>query len=47
MSMDKHTVEDPILQYGAAAEINNMIWCRSHEDWVGITYDKQLQILKI
>lgn len=44
---NKYTVEDPILAYTAAAEINNMQWDSSHEDWIAISYDKNVQILKV
>ena len=46
-SSSKSTIEDPILAYQAAAEINNMIWCSSHEDWIGFSYSKNIQILKV
>merc|ERR1711916_347302 len=37
-------IEDPILAYNAAAEINQLQWCGLHEDWVAICYDKYLYI---
>jgi WD repeat-containing protein 68 len=42
-----YTIDDPVLAYTASAEINNMLWCRSHEDWIVISYAKQVQILKV
>lgn len=43
----KFVIEDPILAYSAGAEINNMLWCKSHEDWITISYGKSVQILKV
>lgn len=43
----KFAVEDPVLAYTAGAEINNMLWCKSHEDWIAISFAKQVQILKV
>lgn len=44
----KHVViEDPILAFGAESEINALQWCASHEDWVGICFNEQMQILKV
>lgn len=40
-------IEDPILAYSAAAEINQLQWCGLHEDWVAVCYDKYLQILRV
>lgn len=40
-------VEDPILQYVAHAEINNVEWNAVHRDWVGICFENYVQILKI
>lgn len=39
--------EDPLLQYLAPTEINNVEWNGVHRDWVGICFDSHLQILKI
>lgn len=44
---NKHVIEDPVLAYGAGSEINNMLWCRSHEDWIAISYSNEVQILKV
>lgn len=40
-------IEDPILAYSAAAEINQLQWCSSHEDWVSVCYDHFVQILRV
>lgn len=44
---NKIEIEDPVLAYTAGAEINNMIWCKSHEDWISISYSSHVQILKV
>lgn len=46
-SNNKFSVEDPVLAYTANNEINNMIWDKSHEDWISISYSKFVQILKV
>eukprot|EP00605_Chrysophyceae_sp_TOSAG23-4_P000721 GSChrysophyteH1.ASY1.ANO1.805.1 assembled CDS len=40
-------VQDPILAYSAAGEINNVQWRASHQDWVGITYGNEVQVLRV
>lgn len=40
-------IEDPILAYTAPAEVNQLQWCSSHEDWVGICYGSSVQILRV
>lgn len=40
-------VDDPILAFSAAAEINQLQWDASHEDWVSICFNDSLQILKV
>eukprot|EP01038_Epipyxis_sp_PR26KG_P009529 gene9529-12836_t len=40
-------IEDPILAFSAEAEINQLQWCASHEDWVGICINDAVQILKV
>jgi DDB1- and CUL4-associated factor 7 len=40
-------IEDPILAYSAAAEVNQLQWCSSHEDWVGICFSNNVQILRV
>jgi DDB1- and CUL4-associated factor 7 len=46
-SMPKRPVEDPILAYNAAAEINNLQWSISQPDWVSIAFKDKLQILRV
>jgi DDB1- and CUL4-associated factor 7 len=45
--MSKRPVEDPILAYNAAAEINNLQWSVSQPDWVSIAFHDKLQILRV
>ena len=40
-------VNDPILAYNAAAEINQLQWSQAHSDWVAIAFDKRIQILRV
>jgi WD repeat-containing protein 68 len=40
-------IEDPILAFSAEGEINALQWDGSHEDWVAITFNDTLQILKV
>lgn len=40
-------IEDPILAFAAEAEINQLQWDSSHEDWVAICFKQCLQILKV
>lgn len=40
-------VEDPILAYNAAGEINNLQWSASQPDWVSIAFNDKLQILRV
>lgn len=40
-------VEDPILAYNAQGEINNLQWCTSYPDWVGICFGSKMQILRV
>ena len=39
--------EDPILAYSAAGEINTVQWGPIHNDWIAITYDQTLEILRV
>lgn len=39
--------EDPILAYNAAAEINQLQWDGAREHWVGIAFDKAVQVLRV
>lgn len=46
-AMPKRPVEDPILAYNAAGEINNLQWSASQPDWVSIAFHDKLQILRV
>jgi WD repeat-containing protein 68 len=43
----KRPVEDPILAYNAAGEINNLQWSAAQPDWVSIAFHDKLQILRV
>lgn len=40
-------VEDPILAYLAAGEINQVCWSKTMTDWISICYDKHLELLRV
>jgi len=40
-------VEDPILAYKAAAEVNQLQWSAAQPDWVAIAFANNLQILRV
>jgi len=40
-------VDEPILAYSAAAEINNLKWSVLNHDWVAIAFDKKMQLLRV
>ncbi len=40
-------IEEPILAFAADSEINALTWDASHEDWVGICFNENVQILKV
>jgi len=40
-------ITEPILAYNAEAEINTLQWSSSQPEWVGITFNKKLQILRV
>jgi DDB1- and CUL4-associated factor 7 len=40
-------IEFPILSYKAPSEVNQIQWSTLHPDWVSISFDQTLQILKI
>lgn len=40
-------IEEPILAYGAAGEINQVQWSSAHPDWIAICYNNTLEILKV
>ena len=39
--------QDPILAYAAGGAINSLSWTTGHEDWVAITFNDCLQILRV
>jgi WD repeat-containing protein 68 len=39
--------EDPLMCYTADNEIENVSWCESHDEWIGITSINSLQLLKV
>ena len=43
----RKNTEDPILAYNAAGEINTVHWGPIHNDWIAITYDHTLEILRV
>ena len=40
-------VEEPILAYNAAAEINQLQWSKTQPDWIAIAFERKMQILRI
>ncbi|KHN82847.1 DDB1- and CUL4-associated factor 7 [Toxocara canis] len=40
-------VEDPILAYQAAGEVNQVHWSAAHTDWICICFGKCLEILRV
>ena len=38
---------DPILAYGAGAEISQLQWSATQPDWIAIAFSKSLQILRV
>ncbi|KAL3102152.1 hypothetical protein niasHS_003561 [Heterodera schachtii] len=40
-------VDDPILAYAAAGEINHVQWSSALSDWISICYDKTLELLRV
>jgi WD repeat-containing protein 68 len=39
--------EDPMMCYTADSEIDNVSWCESNDEWIGITMGNNLQLLKV
>ena len=37
----------PALSYQAESEVNNMVWSKTHHDWVAIAVGEKLQILRV
>jgi len=40
-------VTEPILAFTAEGEINTLQWSAGQPDWVGITFNKKMQILRV
>lgn len=40
-------ITEPILAYNAEAPINTLQWSQAQPEWVAITFDKKLQILRV
>jgi len=40
-------IEDPILAYTAEGEINNVKWATNQPDWIAISYNKSVEILRV
>jgi len=40
-------ITEPILAYNAEAEINSLQWSSAQPEWVAITFNKKLQILRV
>lgn len=40
-------IEDPILAYSADSHINQLQWSSASPDWIGIGYDKSVQVLRV
>ena len=39
--------EDPILAYNASGEINQLQWDGAREHWVGICFNKAVQVVRV
>eukprot|EP01039_Chlorochromonas_danica_P008891 gene8891-9810_t len=39
--------EDPILAFSAGGEINQMLWCQSHQEYITICFNNTVQVLKV
>ena len=40
-------IEEPILAYKAAGEINQLQWSSEHPSWIAIAHDRNLEILRV
>ena len=40
-------IEEPILAYTAEGEINNVQWATTQPDWIAISYNKNVEILRV
>ena len=41
------SIDDPILAYQADGEINHVHWSAMQPDWIGISFDRNLEILRV
>jgi len=40
-------IDDPILAYTAEGEINNVQWATNQPDWIAISYNQSVEILRV
>ena len=40
-------IDDPILAYTAAGEINQIQWSTTQPDWISISYNNCMEILRV
>jgi len=40
-------VTTPLLEYSAGGEVNNLTWSLHQSDWVGLSFGKNVQILRV
>eukprot|EP00698_Gefionella_okellyi_P005826 TRINITY_DN15264_c0_g1_i1.p1 TRINITY_DN15264_c0_g1~~TRINITY_DN15264_c0_g1_i1.p1 ORF type:complete len:327 (+),score=40.85 TRINITY_DN15264_c0_g1_i1:40-1020(+) len=40
-------IDDPILAYAAAGEVNQLQWAASQPDWISIAFNNKMQILRV
>jgi len=43
---DPNTLE-PMLSYKAEKQITGLLWPVSHPEWIGISFDNKMQLLKV
>lgn len=41
------SIQDPILAYSAASEINSLAWSKGVPDWIGIGFGRTVQALRV
>lgn len=47
LSVMPQPVRDPILSYRAEAEVSFLQWSQSQPDWVAVSFDKKVQMLRV
>ncbi len=47
MSQQAESGLDPILAYGAGAEVTQLQWSSTQSDWIAISFSDRLQILRV